>query len=319
MRLTGLWRAAVGAMLWWVAAAQGVEAPAAGAAPSPPSLPMTEIAPGVWAHQGVQEELNPANRGGIANVGFVIGTRCVAVIDTGGSLGFGQSLLAAVRQRTQRPICHVINTHMHPDHVLGNAAFKSPGVSFVGHAKLRAALANRADTYLNNAAREMGAVAQGSEIVLPDVAVSGEQRLDLGGRTLVLRARPTAHTDNDLSVFDEASGTLWLGDLLFVGRIPVIDGNLKGWLALCRELRSLQPRHIIPGHGAWTGAWPQAIDTQIAYLSAVEQEVRGAIKAGKTLAETLDSTPNPQQSQWQLYPFFHRRNLTAAYAELEWE
>lgn len=317
MHLTPLLRAALGLLLLWAALAHGADAPAEAAPPA--ALAMTEIAPGVWVYQGVQEELTPANRGGIANVGFVIGKRCVAVIDTGGSLGFGLSLRAAVRQRTQRPICHVINTHMHPDHVLGNAAFKAPGVAFVGHAKLRAALANRADTYLRNAEREMGTSATGSEIILPDVSVPGEQRLDLGGRTLVLRARPTAHTDNDLSVFDEASGTLWLGDLLFVGRIPAIDGNLKGWLALCRELRALQPRHIVPGHGAWTGAWPQAIDTQIAYLEAVEREVRGAIKAGKTLAETLDSTPNPQQSQWLLYPFFHRRNLTAAYAELEWE
>ncbi|MGN6704151.1 MAG: MBL fold metallo-hydrolase, partial [Burkholderiaceae bacterium] len=84
-------------------------------------LPMERIAPGVFVHEGEQAETSAANRGDIANIGFVVGKRCVAVIDTGGSAAIGAALREAVRSRTGLPVCYVINTHMHPDHVFGNA------------------------------------------------------------------------------------------------------------------------------------------------------------------------------------------------------
>jgi hypothetical protein len=86
----------------------------------------------------------------------------------------------------------------------------------------------------------LGEVAQQSVIVLPTRSIATTQELDLGGRVLSLRAWPTAHTDTDVTVFDDASQTLWLGDLLFVDHIPVLDGNLRGFLSAIADLKTVR-------------------------------------------------------------------------------
>ncbi len=313
-----------------LAAVAGLAAAAVAEAVDP--LPMTETAPGVFVHQGRHEESAPDNAGDIANIGFVVGERCVAVIDTGGSLSVGQALAAAIRRRTERPVCYVINTHMHPDHVLGNGAFADSGgaVRFVGSARLPAAMAVRTNLYLSAAAAAAGtecacngpnaaAAFRELRLVVPDLLVDGEMSLDLGGRTLRLRSWPTAHTDNDLTVFDEASGALWLGDLLFEERLPVVDGSLRGWLAVLGQLRKLPARHVIPGHGELGLPWPAALDPMERYLSGLAGEVRAAIARGRTLVETVEGADPQLAAGWTLAEVTHRRNLTAAYVELEWE
>lgn len=282
-------------------------------------LPVTQIAPGNYAHRGHDALATPANGGDIANVGFVVGTRCVAVIDTGGTLAEGRALRAAIRRVTPLPVCYVINTHMHPDHIFGNAAFKDDHPQFVGNARLAQAEAARADNYLRALHRELGAAAEGSEIVPPTQSIHGEGTLDLGGRTLTLRSWKTAHTNNDLTVYDEKSGTLWTGDLLFAGCIPVVDGSVMGWLDDISRIRQMKPRHVVPGHGPLDPPWPQALDAEADYLASLARDVRAAIKQGETLQQAVDSVGVDERGKWLLYDDYHRRNVTAAYAELEWE
>lgn len=291
------------------------------------TTPVEQIAPGVYLHRGALEDWGPANQGDVSNSGFVVGSRCVAVIDTGGSAVVGRCLLAAVREVTPLPVCYVINTHAHPDHVLGNSVFADAArpvgqtaPEFVGHRRLPAALAVRGPFYLNALKRDFGpGFSDGARIVLPTRLVDDTLELELGGRRLSLRAWPTAHTDADLSVLDETSGTLFLGDLLFVDHTPVVDGRLKGWLAVLAQLRGWQGiTAVVPGHGAPSRAWPAALDAEQDYLTRLQSDVRAALKAGLTLPQAVARIA-PDRSDWQLLDVFHARNVTAAYAELEWE
>lgn len=283
-------------------------------------LSVNEAAPGVYVHLSDHHWPDRHNHGEIANIGYIVGERCVAVVDSGGSPQQGLALRLAIKQTTEKPICYVINTHVHPDHIYGNAAFqKEPGVRFVGHSKLERAMATRAPHYLSKADELLDIRVNSDHIIPPDLQVKDSMTLNLGNRELVLTAHATAHTDNDLTVFDKTSNTLWLSDLLFLEHIPVIDGSLKGWLNELKVLESVSYRLVIPGHGALVRDWPKSLQPQKAYLTQLQHEIRTLIKQGKTLEYAVDHVGLSAKSDWQLFEQFHRKNVTLAFAELEWE
>lgn len=283
-------------------------------------LPVQQLAPGVFVHRGAQEETTTANEGAIANVGFIVGRRCVAVIDSGGSMENGQRLRLAIRQKTPVPICYVINTHVHPDHIFGNAAFLADAPEFIGHARLAAAMQARSAYYRKALLRQLGEeAAAASTLIAPGKTVASEMEIDLGGRLLQLRAWPTAHTDTDVTVLDRQSGTLWLGDLLFEQRVPSLDGSLKGWLAAMETLRGLPANQVVPGHGAPSSDWPGAMRSQERYLQALLHDVRKAIKDKQTLTQAVERAAREERPRWLLFDEYHAHNVTSAYTELEWE
>ena len=283
------------------------------------ALPVTEVAPGVYVHQGVHQDMGRENLGGIANLSFVVGDDSVAVIDSGGSAKQGARLRAAIRAVTDLPIRYVINTHVHQDHLFGNSAFLAEAPDFVGHAKLPRALATRGGFYLEAMAELMGDALDGTEIVPPTLTVADRLTLDLGGRLLELTAQPTGHTDNDLTVRDPTSGTLWLGDLLFMERVPVLDGSLKGWKRVLDRLRGEEAARVVPGHGPTTADWPQALDDLSRYLGVLLEEIRAKIAATGTMEEAVATVGQSEREHWLLFDDYNARNVVTGFAELEWE
>ena len=116
-------------------------------------------------------------------------------------------------------------------------------------------------------------------MVPPTLLVDGNLTLDLGLRTLTLRAWPTAHSDSDLTVFDGQTNTLFAGDLMFLDHIPVLDGSIRGWLSTLGELDRIPAQRVIPGHGP-VSEWPAALADERRYLDILASDVRAMIARG---------------------------------------
>ncbi|MGJ0504684.1 MAG: quinoprotein relay system zinc metallohydrolase 2 [Methylocystis sp.] len=280
---------------------------------------VTEIAPGVYAHEGKTSLMTRENLGDIANLGAIVGDDAVAVIDTGGSLIEGRAFLAALREKTQKPIRYVINTHAHPDHTFGNGAFAETGATFVGHKNLPRALAARGPHYLAAFRAQMGDALDGVTIVAPTVTVDETMTLDLGHRQLVLQAWRTAHSECDLTILDIKSGVLFSGDLLFLQHVPVVDGSLLGFLDVADRLAAIKATQVVAGHGPLPAPWPKALDDQRAYLMRLTADLRAAIKQGEGVSAAAKSAGAEERDKWRLFDDYNARNATAGFAELEWE
>jgi quinoprotein relay system zinc metallohydrolase 2 len=310
-------------MRWLVGAlitilALSMQSALGGEAPTP--LPVQEVAPGVFVHTGEIALMSEENLGDIANIGFVIGDKGVAVVDTGGSVPIGKRFLAAIRSHTDKPVLYVINTHEHPDHVFGDAAFDGMGATFVGHHNLPRALAMRGQFYLKAFRRIIGdKLVDEVKLIPPTLTVADRLSLDLGGRTLELQAWPPAHTDCDLTVFDTKTRTLFAGDLVFVKHLPIIDGSVKGWLKVLGPLAQVPAVRVIPGHGPVSLPWPQALDSERAYFERLATDVKTSIAKGEPVEAADKTAGQSQRDDWRLFDDYNARNATAAYSEFEWD
>ncbi|RWM45363.1 MBL fold metallo-hydrolase, partial [Mesorhizobium sp.] len=149
--------------------------------------------------------------------------------------------------------------------------------------------------------------------------VDDRVQLDLGGRVLELQAWKAAHTDNDLTVFDSATRTLFAGDLVFIGSLPTLDGSLLGWLHQMDALAAVGAARVVPGHGPVPADWPQALTAQRRYFEILARDIRKAIADGTPLSDAVKTAGASERGNWQLFDDYNERNATAAFAELEWE
>lgn len=281
---------------------------------------LLKISDSTYVRKGLHEVFTPQNFAAIANIGFIIGDKSVAVIDTGGSFCDGHRLYTALRAITDKPVSHVINTHTHPDHLFGNAAFINEKPEFIGHHNLTRALQDRGPIYLENLKRLMGeGQLKGTQIILPTKTVKTTETINLGNLELQLTAHETAHTNQDLTVFDPAAKIIWTGDLLFHEHIPVVDGSLLGWQQRMDELARIPATHAIPGHGQPMMEWPKALENQRAYLAALTRDLRKIIEDGGTMLEAQSEAASSEKDKWLLFEEFNARNASTGFAELEWE
>jgi quinoprotein relay system zinc metallohydrolase 2 len=281
-------------------------------------LATEEIASGIRIRRGFDEDATLANENAIANTGFIVGREAVLVTDPGGSLTDGERLRVSIAQTTKLPIKYVVMSHVHPDHIFGASAFLKDDPVFLGHARLKEALLQRGAYYREKLSAIFGPERTGT-VVSPGMEIRDRVEIDLGDRIIEVSAHAPSHTVCDLSLFDKNTGTLLPADLLFVGRMPSLDGSLRGWIKTLDALKNHAAARAVPGHGPVVVDWPVASAGITRYLTTLERDTKQAIADGIAIDAAIKTVAVSERSEWKLFDDYNGRNVGEAYKELEWE
>ncbi len=281
------------------------------------SFTMEEVGPGIFMRKGLIADATPENADAIANIGFIIGKNGVLVTESGGSLADGRWLRGEIVKRTQKPITHVVLSHVHPDHAFGAGAFveDKPSSSATPSSPRR----SPPGRVLPQRLIDLLGAEQTGPVVYPTLTVADTAEVDLGDRRLTFTAHGPAHTTSDLSMIESGSGLLFPADLLFVNRIPSLDGSLKGWLKEAERLKAMGPSRAVPGHGPVSVDLAPALADLTGYLTALRDGTRAAIAKDVPIEKAVDTRRPDQRDKWALFDTYNGRNVTVAYQELEWE
>lgn len=284
---------------------------------APLVMTATALAPDVYAFEGRPEAVSPANRGLVANTGFIVGPSGVVVINTGASHRMGEAMLAAIARITPLPVKLVIITQQAPEIVFGASAFRERGIPILAHRKTAALIEERCAICLKKLVATLGeAEMRDSRVTVPDTLIDGTTQLDLIGRTVDLAFLGWASTPGDLIVFDRESGVLFAGGLVTRERIPELrNEQLDGWLGALQALQAWPARRLVPGFGP-VGSKADAASTAD-YLRGLREATRVEFERGTSLTDAMREARVPAFQSWALYATAHAQNVQRIYVSME--
>lgn len=278
-------------------------------------LKATKLAGGWYVIAGANADFTVENGCNIINTGFYIEEDRVWVINTGTSKRYGEQQNQLIQSISgSKKVEQVIALNLHPDYFMGNQAY-SDQVLWATQ-KTISGIKAEGPSYEDNLYRLCGDWMKATEMVAPTHVIKTDQFNSMGSKALTV-LELAGHTDSDLVLFDAESGVLWAGGLVFHNRIVTTPhANLKVWLESLKQLKTLDPKVIVPSHGpvAWgTGAIDQTID----YVSWLDHHLQNAAESGLTMNELLEMGVPERFKGFAAYPAEYLRNLTHLYPTYE--
>ncbi|HUW28904.1 MAG TPA: MBL fold metallo-hydrolase [Sulfuriferula sp.] len=283
--------------------------------------PADRIAAHTYVIHGPLGEPSVANQGFMNNPGFVITDNGVVVIDPGSSLETGRMVLRQIRKITRKPVTHVLDTHVHGDHWLGNQAMLEayPKAQLMAHPEMiRKAHAGEAEVWTGLMDRLTQGYTKGTHAVIPAVAVTENQRFTTGGVTFHILAPENAHSKTDIMIEVIQDAVMFTGDNVLNRRIARLDdGSFKGSIAACDRAIAIKAKSYVPGHGKTADA--RMVKSYRDYMATLMAEVQRQYDAGKSdfeMKETV-ATRLGAYKDWSGFDEQLGKHISLAVLEIE--
>jgi glyoxylase-like metal-dependent hydrolase (beta-lactamase superfamily II) len=277
------------------------------------ALEAIRVSPSVYFIRGESGVPSVANRGHTSNAGFVVTREGVVVFDALGTPVLGRELLEAIRRVTQAPIRRVVLSHYHADHFYGLAPLKDAGAEIWAHRAARGYLGSEA-ARLRLAERQQSLapwVGADMRLVSADRWLEGEEGFTLGNLSFRVFPVGPAHTPEDLAMAVEEEGVLFVGDLMFAGRLPFVgDADSKAWIAAIDRIVRFKPKIMVGGHGDVSTNAAADLRMTREYLVYLRE------KMGAAAAELEDFEVAYAKTDWSRFaqlPAFEAANRRNAY------
>lgn len=261
-----------------------------------------------------------ANRGHTSNAGFVVTREGVVVFDALGTPVLGKEFVEAIRRITAAPIRRVIVSHYHADHFYGLPPLKETGAEIWAHLAARAYLQSDAAQQRLAERRQSLAPWVGADmrLVPADRWLDAEASFRLGGLSFRVFPVGPAHTPEDLAMVVEEEGVLFVGDLMFSGRLPFVgDADSKGWIAAIDRMVKFTPRVLIGGHG--DASRDAAADLRMTrdYLVYLREKMGAAADALEDFDLAYRRTDWSRYSHLPTFEAANRRNAYNTYIRMQ--
>ena len=314
MLVFGVFRSTVALILAAVAAvAQAQPGSAPGRSPVPDRPQAAQVAPGTWMVQGLSALGSAANRNFVSNAAFVVTPGGVVVIDALGSPELARELRAEIARVTPLPVTHVIVTHYHADHIYGLQVFKEAGATIVAHRQALLYLnSDTAQQRLKASREELFPWIDGStRLVEADLWLDGPTALRVGGQVFEIRPAGPSHTPEDLVVWVPAQRVLFVGDLVFRGRLPFVgQADSAHWVEALDALLAYEAQAIVPGHGPVSASARADLELTRDYLQHLRRTMGEAAREMEPFDEAYART---DWSRFEKLPLFGVANRMNAY------
>ena len=242
---------------------------------------------------------------GFPNIGIVVGNRATLVVDTGLGPKNGAIVVKQAEKLAKAPALYLTTTHFHPEHAMGEQAF--PPRTVIIRPAVQQDEMNQHATEMMNLFRSFSAqsreLLQDVKLRTPDIVFDKEIKLDLGGVTARLMWLGPAHTRGDEIIFVEPDSTLIPGDIVqdkIVPNMPDAGASVKNWLAILDQLAPLDPRYIVPDHGALGDG--SLIAKERAIILALQSRSLELKRQGKSVdqaAATVTAEFKAKHPDWQ--------------------
>lgn len=260
------------------------------AADEPPAPTVLRLGERVVALLGLEELPDGTNLGLIGNSTLIVGDQGAILVDSGFTHEVGLVLRRAAEKISPKPITHVINTHAHGDHFLGNTAF--PAAEIISSEKCRESVGREGQAAVTLIESLTGRKSPGTRPIQATrtYAESTRSEVRINGVRLELWVPHGSHTPGDLLVYLPDDGILIAGDLLAKGVVPNLrDGHVQSWLDTLDDLQTRAFVTAVPGHGhPMSRADVAAFSRQLKSLySGIEAGYRRGLSDSE-VRETLD-------------------------------
>lgn len=276
-------------------------------------LSSKKIALNTYFIEGKKEYFSQKNGGNISNSVFITTKEGVIVIDTGSSYLYGKAQQEVIKKETNQPIKYVINTHHHPDHFLGNNAYKNIDILATKYTKDY--INTNGDAYITNLVNIVLYAMNDTELKAPNVQIK-KKYIKLGEHKLKV-IKLDGHTNDDLVLYDEKTGVLFVSDLVFYNRAAATPhADIKKWIKALRTLKKIPYKLLVPGHGPISTS-KEPIIQMINYLNYLDNLLKESAKKGLMVFEILElKTPKEFQNLAMIKDEFER-SVINLYPEYE--